>query len=107
MVERTFKKIPYLENPVDSHRRAGTIRLRRSETDQQIMQESLLRTGIIRLNIPFRIKHVRTGNYAGWHDSALTVDVPSITTAREFRNKLHEAIITISQELGLSVLPPA
>ena len=101
--EHTPPKIPWLENPVRSHRRPGTIRQRRKESNQQIMQDSILHRGSICINIPLRIKHALTGTYAGWHGAALTLDAPSIEKAREFRSKLQEAVLRISQELGLTM----
>lgn len=102
--ERTVPKIWYLETPERSHRRRGTVRRRRRETNQQIMQDSIRDLGFIRINIPLRMRHVLTGTYAGWNGAALTLDVPSIEKATEFHVKLQEAVSSICRELGLKIL---
>ena len=101
---RRLKTIPRLENPKRSHRRAGTIRHQRQESNEAIMHEAMLYHGRVRLNITIRILHPHTRTYAGWHGSAVTVDAPSISTAKDLRGKIHDAISSISRELGLSLL---
>lgn len=77
----------------------GGIVYRNRETSEEVMLGAIQKRGFIRCIIQFKLLHAE-GQYANWNKQSLTVDMPDILRAREFRKKLGDAIYKLAKECG-------
>jgi hypothetical protein len=75
----------------------GKILFRSRETSEEVMLGAIQKRGFIRCIIQFKLLHAE-GQYANWNKQSLTVDMPDIPRARDFRRKLGDAIYKLAKE---------
>jgi hypothetical protein len=98
-----MKKIPTIPVATKGMHRKPTYN-RRKETNEEVMLASIRLRGYIRCNLNFRLLHAESVQYTSWNGQTLTVDMPGIKEAREFRTKLGDAVERIAKETGCALL---
>jgi hypothetical protein len=88
--------IPYVD-------RKGRVLKRRRETNEEIMQNSFLHLGKVRLLVGLRIWCQETKNYLGWHGFSITVEAADPMTAKKFRERMSDAIVDSARGLDVTV----
>lgn len=85
--KRTTAKLPVIVNRKGGKR---VIEVRRA-SNEEIMQDSLNRRGVIRLRVTVQIGNGR-GDYVGFQGASSYKEVSSIKKAREFESKLRDFV---------------
>lgn len=77
------------------------IKMVRRQNNDQVMQEFFSARGYVRLRLQPAIQALN-GNYNGWQGSGITIETPTPDKATEFVQAMHNAVIKICQDLGLT-----
>ena len=105
--KQIIKKMPILAPPVKGTGRGKILgnphtKFVRRQTNDQILREYFDKRGLVRLRLQPSVQGAN-GNYYGWLSGSLTIEGTNVDQASLFIEKLRQAVIDISNELGMTV----